>query len=34
MRLVNEIEDKKFEDVLLKDNSWIINENNVHALLI
>ena len=28
------MEDAKFEDLLIKDSSWIIHENNIHALLI
>ena len=34
LRLVYEMEDSNFEDLLLKDNSWNVHENNVHALLI
>ena len=28
------MEDAKFEDLLLKDNSWNVHENNIHMLLI
>ena len=34
LRLVHEVEDANFEDLLLKDNSWNVHENNKHALLI
>ena len=34
LRLVFEIEDANFEDLLLKDNSWSVYENNIHTLLI
>ena len=27
------MEDAKFEDLLLKDNSWNVYENNIHMLL-
>ena len=28
------MEDANFEDLLIKDNSWTIHENNIHTLLI
>ena len=28
------MEDAKFEDLLLKDSSWNVHENNIHMLLI
>ena len=28
------MEDANFEDLLLKDNSWDVHENNIHTLLI
>ena len=34
LRLVYEMEDANFEDLLLKDNSWNVHENNIHTLLI
>ena len=34
LRLVYETEDVNFEDLLLKDNSWNVHENNIHTLLI
>ena len=34
LRLVYEMEDANFEDLLLKDNSWKVHENNIHTLLI
>ena len=34
LRLVYQLEDTNFEDLLLKDNSWTIHENNIHNLLI
>ena len=34
LRLVYEMEDANFEDLLLKDNSWDVHENNIHTLLI
>ena len=34
LRLVYEMEDANFEDLLLKDNSWNVHENNIHVLLI
>ena len=33
MRLVNDMEDENLEDLLLKDNSWNVNENKIHTLL-
>ena len=34
MRLVNDMEDENLEDLLLKDNSWNVNENKIDRLLI
>ena len=34
LRLVYEMEDVNFEDLLLKYNSWNVHENNIHTLLI
>ena len=34
LRLVYQIEDANFEDLLLKDNPWNVHENNMHTLLI
>ena len=34
LRLVYEMEDANFEDLLLKDNSWNVHENNINTLLI
>ena len=34
LHLVYEMEDANFEDLLLKDNSWNVHENNIHTLLI
>ena len=34
LRLVYQLEDTNFEDLLLKDKSWTIHENNIHNLLI
>ena len=34
LRLVDEMQDADFEDLLLKDNSWNVHENNTHTLLI
>ena len=34
LRLVYEMEDANFEDLLLKDNLWNVHENNIHMLLI
>ena len=34
LRLVYEMEDANFEDLLLKENSWNVHENNIHTLLI
>ena len=32
--VVYEMEDGNFEDLLIKDSSWTIHENNIHTLLI
>ena len=34
MRLVYEMEDANFEDLLLKNNLWNVPEYNIHTLLI
>ena len=34
LRLVYEMEDANFKDLLLKDNSWNVHENNIYTLLI
>ena len=34
LRVIYEMEYANFEDLLIKDNSWTIHENNVHTLLI
>ena len=34
LRLVYEMEDANFEDLLLKENSWNVHENKIHTLLI
>ena len=34
LRLIYEMEDGNLEDLLLKDNSWNVHENNIHTLLI
>ena len=34
LRLVNEVQDANFEDLLLKVNSWSVHESNMHMLLI
>ena len=34
LRLASEMEDANFEDLLLKNNSWNVHENNIHTLLI
>ena len=34
LRLVYEMQDANFEDLLLKDNSWNVHESNIHTLLI
>ena len=33
LRLVYEMQDANFEDLLLKDNSWNVHESNIHTLL-
>ena len=33
LRLVYEMEDATFEDLLLKDNSWNVHENNIHTVI-
>ena len=34
LRVINKMEDANFEDLLIKDSSWTIHENNIHTLLI
>ena len=34
LRLLYEMENANFEDLLLKDNSWNVHENNMHMLFI
>ena len=34
LRVIYEMEDANFEDLLIKDSSWTIHENNFHTLLI
>ena len=34
LRLVYEMQDANFEDLLLKDNSWNVHESNIDTLLI
>ena len=34
LRLVYEMQDANFEDLLLKDNSWNVHESSIHMLLI
>ena len=34
LRVIYEMKDADFEDLLIKDNSWTIHENNIHTLLI
>ena len=34
LRLKYEMEDANLEDLLIKDSSWTIHENNIHTLLI
>ena len=34
LRLVHQIEDANFEDLLLKDKSWNVHRNSIHTLLI
>ena len=34
LRLIYEMEDANFEDLLLKANSWNAHENNIHTLFI
>ena len=31
---IYEMDDANFEDLLIKDSSWTIHENNIHTLLI
>ena len=34
LRVIYEMEDANFEDLLIKDSSWTIHEKNIHTLLI
>ena len=34
LRVIYEMEDANFEDLLIKDSSWTIHKNNIHTLLI
>ena len=34
LRVIYEMEDANFEDLLIEDSSWTIHENNIHTLLI
>ena len=34
LRLVYQLEDENFEDLLIKDNFWTIHESNIQTLLI
>ena len=34
LHAIYEIEDANLEDLLIKDSSWTIHENNIHTLLI
>ena len=34
LRVIYEMEDANFKDLLIKDNSWTIHGNNFHKLLI
>ena len=34
LRVIYEMENGNFEDLLIKDSSWTIHENNIHTLLI
>ena len=34
LRNIYEMEDANFEDLLVKDSSWTVHENNIHTLLI
>ena len=34
LRVVCEMEDADFEDLLIEDSLWTIHENNIHALLV
>ena len=33
-RVIYEMEDANFKDLLIKDSPWTIHENNIHTLLI
>ena len=34
LRIAYEMEDANFQDLLIRDSSWTIHENNVHTLPI
>ena len=34
LRVIYEMEDANFEDLLIRDSSWTIHENNIHTLLM
>ena len=34
LHVIYEMEDAHFKDLILKDSSWTICENNIHILLI
>ena len=34
LRVIFEIEDANFEDLLIKESSWTIHENNIHTLVL
>ena len=34
LRVIYEMEDAKFKDLLIEDSSWTIHENNIHTLLM
>ena len=34
LRVIYEMEDANFENLLIKDSSWTIHENNIHTVLI
>ena len=34
LRVIYEMKDANFEDLLIKDNSWTLHENNIHTFLI
>ena len=34
LRVIHEMEDANFEDLLITDSSWTIHKSNIHTLLI